>query len=348
MTGHVTGAQGRYDEALERFHRTGPEREGWLSNHGPMVVEALARLGREDQVHPWTDRYAKRLDAVPRGIDRIDPRAWRDPLGDPVRSGDWIAFFLREIEEEEWVAVLGRWWPRLLPGIVAGATHGVIRVGHAVRALRAHETEPRRRELAHALAYWAARWQSVPLVPATGRLSAAEALGVVPTVARQEFGIRNRLAQLPGTAGWEHSVAALAAPADEADVPDALGRVVDAVLARYAVQAHGNPTMLVHAATAPMAVVNTLPSLATTLWRDSFHAAWSAVAAVAASYLPVDVRTPRAAGSGSGAAQDVLDQAVAHGGEHVIKLADTALAAWTSSGDQGALDAVLTAIDLGA
>lgn len=101
MTGHPAGAQGGYDEALERFHRTGPEREGWLSNHGPMVVEALARLGREDEVHRWADRYIERLDAVPRGIDRIDPRAWRDPLGDPVRSGDWIAFFLREIEEEE-------------------------------------------------------------------------------------------------------------------------------------------------------------------------------------------------------------------------------------------------------
>ena len=188
----------------------------------------------------------------------------------------------------------------------------------------------------------------MPLVSATGRLSAAEALGLVPTVARQEFGIRNRLAQLPGTAGWERSVAALAAPAGEVDVPDALARVVDAVLTRYAVQAHGSPTMLVHAATAPMAVANTLPSLATTLWRDSFDAAWSAVAAVAAAYLPTDVRMPRVAGRGPGAAQDVLDQAVAHGGEHVVKLADTALAAWTSSGDQGALDAVLTAIDLDA
>ena len=37
---------GSYDEALERLHHTGPEFEGWLSNHGPMAVEALARQSR--------------------------------------------------------------------------------------------------------------------------------------------------------------------------------------------------------------------------------------------------------------------------------------------------------------
>ena len=46
---------GTYDEALERLHRTGPEFDGWLSNHGPMVVESLARRGRSEVVHRWTD-----------------------------------------------------------------------------------------------------------------------------------------------------------------------------------------------------------------------------------------------------------------------------------------------------
>ena len=34
----ATEATGTYDEALERLHRTGPEFDGWLANHGPMVV----------------------------------------------------------------------------------------------------------------------------------------------------------------------------------------------------------------------------------------------------------------------------------------------------------------------
>jgi hypothetical protein len=333
-----------YDEALERFHSTGPEREGWLSNHGPMVIEALARLGRADRVHRWSDRYLSRLDDVPRGIDPIDGRAWRDPLGDPVRTGDWIKFFVVEAEQESWQALLVRWWPRLLPGIAAGATHGVIRVGHAVRSLRALETQARRRELAHALAYWAARWQPVPMLSATGARPVASAVEMIPPVPDQEFGIRNRLAQLPDTEGWEGSVRSLRGPEHDDDVPAALTELVNAVVAHYATRAHGNPTMLVHAATAPMAVANTLPSLPKQMWRPSFDAAWSASAAVLAAYAPRESRPFRTAAS----ADDVLEQALRHGGEHVIKFADTALSIYETSHDERALAAVLTAVDLDA
>jgi hypothetical protein len=334
----------RYDEALERFHRTGPEREGWLSNHGPMVVEALERLGQDVRIHPWADSYMGRLEQAPRGITAIDARAWRDPLGDPVRTGDWITFFLTEVEQRPWPELLAQWWPRLLPGIAAGAAHGVIRVGHVVRALRALETGPRRRELAHALAYWAARWQPVPIVSPSGAETVDVVVRALPRVPRQEFGIRNRLAQLRETTGWEVAVASLTRPAQSSDVPAALGDLIDGVLAHYATHGHGNPTMLVHAATAPMAVANTLPSLPEALWRQSFDAAWSASAAVLAAYAPNDTRPHRRATDEA----DVLDQALNHAGEHVIKLADTALQAFHRSGEDEALAAVLTAIDLDA
>ena len=336
-----------YDEALERFHRTGPEREGWLSNHGPMVVEALERLGRDDLVHSWADTYLPRLEDVPRGVASIDAASWRDPLGDPVRTGDWISFFRVETEQRPWQELLVQWWPRLLPGIAAGATHGVIRVGHAVRALRELETGPRRQELAHALAYWAARWQQVPgsAHPGPGSgTSTAAAVRAVPRVPHQELGMRNRLAQLPGTAGWSEALSSLPGPRELADVPAALDDLIDAVLAHYATRGHGNATMLVHAATAPNAVAITLPSLPTTLWRASLAAAWWASAAVLAAYAPEDVRPSRS----TTASDDVLAQALRHGGEHVIKLADTALRAFDRSGDERALAAVLTAIDLDA
>jgi hypothetical protein len=32
------------DEAYERLRNTGPEFEGWLSNHGPMAADALIRI----------------------------------------------------------------------------------------------------------------------------------------------------------------------------------------------------------------------------------------------------------------------------------------------------------------
>jgi len=103
------------------------------------------------------------LEERPRGICSIPADEWRDPLGDAVRTGDWLNYFDRELAGEPWREVLVRWWPRLLPGIAAGATHRVIRVGHAVRALLDNETARRVAELGQGLAYWAARWQ--PLAP---------------------------------------------------------------------------------------------------------------------------------------------------------------------------------------
>lgn len=68
MQNKTTGADrtGVLDEAYERLHQTGPEFEGWLSNHGPMATEALIRMGHGGQVHSWLDGYLPRLEELPR------------------------------------------------------------------------------------------------------------------------------------------------------------------------------------------------------------------------------------------------------------------------------------------
>ena len=336
---------GTYDEALERLHLTGPEFEGWLSNHGPMAVEALAVHGAASQVHAWVDDYVRRLEPLLRSTDPIvDTQA---ALGDPRRLADWIAYFTDRVDDQPWTDLLARWWPVLLPGIAAGATHGVIRVGHATRALRAEETEPRRIELAHALGYWAARWQPVPLPSPRGTADAAALVESVPRVARQDGGIRERLAQLSGTPGWLAHAETLRPPATDDDVPGRLDALVDAVVLAYPSIAVGQPTMLVHAATAPNAVARTLPSLPRTLWRPSFDAAWAATSAVLAAYLPAE---PTSDHSGSGSTEADVDAtwdvAVRDGGEHIVKLADTAIDVHRRTGDPRALAAVSTAVTL--
>jgi len=55
----------RLDETYTRMHATGPEFQGWLSNHGPMAADALIRLGRGDVVEKWVDDYSTRLEAAP-------------------------------------------------------------------------------------------------------------------------------------------------------------------------------------------------------------------------------------------------------------------------------------------
>ncbi|MGV9456943.1 questin oxidase family protein [Streptomyces sp. NPDC003635] len=326
---------GQLEEALERLHAAGPEREGWLTNHAPMVVEALAAHGHAGDVHRWVDLYRDRLEDFPGRTDPVTDDNWQSALGDPRRIADWTDHFTRILATRPWRDVLAEWWPRLLPGMYGGATHVVIRAGHAVRALEAGETAPRRTELAHALGYWAARHQPVTGVAVLpGAPTASAALDAVPTIPRGHVGFLNRLAAVHGLPLW----------ADDVTDPDTararLTELVRATTHRYATHGHGEPTMLVHAATAPNAVLRTLDSLPRELWAPSLRAAWTASAAVTAMYgpdEPVAYEPPARL-----TAEEVMERALAHGDEHVIKLTDTAL----DVGDDLALAAAQRAIEL--
>lgn len=325
------------DDAYHRLRSTGPEFDGWLSNHGPMAAEALARHGHGDEIPAWLDDYCQRLEAAPGSRGRIGD--WRTAMGDPRRLGDWLGFFQDQLADQPWTHVLHTWWPRLVPGIAAGATHGVIRVGHAVRVLRQDGPTPARlAELAQGLGYWAARWQPVPgaVIPG-GTLGAETAIAALPQIPRQVGGIQSRLAQLEQVKGWR---AAQQAIAPSTDWEHFLRDLVTTAVRRYASHAHGNPVMLVHAATAPNAVLRTLPSLPDEQWAASAAAAWSASAAIHAAYIVPAGKPPAPAPT---TPADAFDLATHHGDEHVIKLADTAIDAYSWTGDDLALAAVQTA-----
>ncbi|MBM0276175.1 questin oxidase family protein [Micromonospora tarensis] len=339
---------GILDEAYERLHRTGPEFEGWLSNHGPMAVEALVRHGHQQRVHRWLDDYLGRLDELPRGLHPIDD--WREALGDPKRAGDWLAYFDRQLREHPWRDVLGTWWPRLLPGIAAGATHGVIRVGHAVRALDRADANPRRlAELGQALGYWAARWLPVP---GTEQLFAEDpgrpetdgtdvdvdaALAGLPRIDDQTGGVRDRLGRLPAVPRWEPALTTLRPARSPAEAQRGLTTLVHRAGLDYLRFGHAEPVMLVHAVTAPTAVLRTLPALDRALWAPSLAAAWAATAAITSVYAPTDGIAPPAVTPGTPA--EVFARAARHGDEHVVKLADAVLDAHATTAD----DRLLTA-----
>ncbi|WP_329205657.1 questin oxidase family protein [Streptomyces sp. NBC_00683] len=336
---------GILDEALQRLHSSGPERLGRLTNHAPMAVEALAAHGRSGSVHRWLDLYAPKLEEFPSRVEAVTAGNWQSALGDSRRAADWIDHFGREIADRPWRDVLTEWWPRLLPGMYGGSTHPVIRVGHAVRTLLVAEnteageaggvTGPRLAELAHGLGYWAARFHPVAglaLLPGTD--TAAAALDAVAPIAERDGGFTARLGRFTGLPVWAATVT---------DPDEAHGRLTELVRAathRYATHGHGEETMLVHAATAPNAVLRTLPALPRVLWVPSLRAAWTASAAVTAMYAPdapVAYRPP-----GTYTPEEVFERAIAHGDEHVIKLTDTAL----DVGDERALAAALRSIEL--
>jgi Questin oxidase-like len=360
MTAAMTGT---LDEAYERLHATGPEFDGFLSNHGPMAAEAMVRHGHGDLVGSWLDVYMRRLEEFPRGLGPIGSD-WQDALGDLRRVADWTALFGREIAERPWRQVLNAWWPRLLPGVVAAATHGVIRVGHSVRALLADGDDPSHlAELAHGLAYWAARWQTLPgghaaaaAAAAAGRTQATtapESLAAVPRIAEQSGGIGNRLARLGGLATWPSALAGFNVPSAPEQINGLLAQLVDAATVRYLFYGHGNGIMLVHSATAPSAVLRTLPALDTELWAPSLAAAWAASSALTAIYAPAEparrAQLPQPPGAGQSreeTARDTFTRAVEHGDAHVIKFADTAVEVFARTGNPDAIAAALRAAEL--
>lgn len=340
--------RGTLDEALHRLHGRGPEFREYLSNHGPMAVEALTHRGRAGTVHRWLDTYETRLEEVPPPRTRITDANWREALGDTARVTDWTAYFSRLTGRQPWREVLAQWWPRLLPGIAGAATHPVIRLGHAVRALTTDgEDAARLSELAHALGYWAARHTLLPfsLTP-SGRAGPAAALAALPRVAERDVTPLRGYAQLSGTPGWLETAGSLGVPRDPEAARERLGELVRAATLNYAAYGHGDGIMLVHAATAPNAVLRVLPVLPRELWGPSLSVAWTATAAITSIYAADTPLPPPDASSVT--AEEVFELAADHGDAHVIKFADTALdvAAASEDGDDRALAAALNAVRL--
>ncbi|MEV0719658.1 hypothetical protein [Asanoa sp. NPDC050611] len=346
----MTNTGGVLHEAYQRFHRSGPEwGEDQLTNHGPMAVEVLIRRGYVDVVDGWVDRYTRRLDPLPAADDRITDENWAEALGAGRRVGDWTAYFGRQLAEQPWRDVLARWWPRLLPGIAAGTTHGVIRVGHVVRALLAGaQHQQALDELAHGLAFWAARFRGVPGgdpgLTAPPAADAGAAMDALPRVPDQTGNVASRFGQLARMAAWPRALAALGPAADPERTRATLTDLVTAATLRYLRYGHASPVLLVHTATAPNAVLHTLPALPRELWAPSLSAVWTASAAIHAGWAPADA-APRAvlpaAPDGPDAAAEVVARAVEHGDEHVIKFTDTAAEVYTRTGHSDALAAAV-------
>lgn len=152
------------DDAFDRMAASDFELPNGFVNHGPMACEALAALGRHDEIDGWSRWFTQMVGdgprpTPPRGTDSF---ARGDALGDYRRLPEWIGYFERVIADDGWAAVVALWIPRLSPGMATVLFHGVIRTAHAVRAIDGMDTPSRRSELARSLGYWSARFQPGP------------------------------------------------------------------------------------------------------------------------------------------------------------------------------------------
>jgi hypothetical protein len=154
----VTETSTVLDEAFERLASSGFELPNGFVNHGPMACEALAALDCDEVIADWARRFgrARGADITPVVPHQFD---WEAALGDYARLPEWIGFFEQSVADDGWSEVVATWVPRLMPGLAVALFHGAIRSAHAVRAVAAVDTAPRRAELARAMGYWAARFR---------------------------------------------------------------------------------------------------------------------------------------------------------------------------------------------
>ncbi|MEV4743048.1 hypothetical protein [Streptomyces sp. NPDC049555] len=327
------------NEALERLDDLGYERgQGAdLANHGPMGAEAVAVLGHGDEVGRWVERYRRAMEhheppAARFALDPADEASWRPALGAFERAGDWERLFVRELAEAPWREVLVRWWPRLLPGLFAGLTHGLIRTAHAVRGLYA-AGEPTRLqldELARGLAYWAARYTELPGRPRLGGThdvpSAVAALPRTPehgTPGPDMF--RRRFASLGDLDGYGEALDRLA--------PQQAPRLLSEMTVQFADVYLGHPEVfpvpLVHGVTAPAAARLVLPHLPHELYEPTLTALWQ----VQVGFLLCMTTDRRGEGTDAWRAEaadlppidELGARAVEHGDEHVVKFTEACL-----------------------
>lgn len=326
-----------YDEALLRIEPRGPEYGGGLSNHGPMVLEALYHLGRADAVPAWLDRYLPRLEEPPVGRDRAPQLGrWSD-------FPEWRDRFSRRLAAGDWREALCIWIPQLLPGLMAGATHGLLRTAHATRALLARDTPERRRELAQGLAYWAARYQTLPGEGRPrGRRQASEILASLPEFPRGEGWLITEVVR-----GLDRRPAYAAAVADLDPAALSLPKLLVAFARRAVLGAEVNAVVYVHLLTASVAVETLARILPEALVADALARLWQVGVALCGCWpIPAGRELPaptRALGS-----EALVERAIASGDEHAIKVVDACLVGLAKAGDPillRAADALIAALE---
>jgi hypothetical protein len=319
------------DETLDAMAPMGPDLSNGFSNHAPMAIEAMCAMRRPDAVMPWFERY--RVSFVPRRprVARLTNDNWRAALADHRRTEDWFEFFRNEIEERPWPALLDTWAARLAPGLMASATHGVIRTGHATRAIALEDTPARRRELADGLAYWAAEYLPLPAERhRSARAMPSDAIARVqmipPNLRSGNFGaFTDALAQLDSFEPFKHTLDAV----DPAGDAGAFLSDLTATFARvFLANAHDTYTTVafVHAVTGPSAIRLLLPYLRDTTVHEALAYAWQTAAAMYATFgtradlARIDIDEEKVWDE-----DGLIERAIACGDEHAIKFTEVCL-----------------------
>lgn len=317
------------DEALESLSSAAPDLQNGLTNHAPMVVEAMCAMGRGDAVFSWLDSYRDGMDKWPPAGRRISTAEWRDVFGQPGRLTDWREFFKNELQEAPWRDVLDRWIARLCPGMSASATHGIIRVGHAVRSLAVAETPARHSELASSLAYWAATYQTLPsdLSANPSPLPVGEAIQKVDVVPVQDRTYDGAImSSLVALDSFPPFLPVIGYADFSGDISATVSDLAEVFARTYLANAHDSLTsiVLIHGVTSVAGLRNIVPHIIDKTARDAMRFAWQAGCGLYATFGS----HPAPAGqvvAPEESNETLVDKAISGGDEHAIKFTEACL-----------------------
>ena len=315
------------DEMLDVLSFAGAELVNGNANHGPMAVEALFAMGRDEAVLPWVDDYKGRLLYRPAPSSAIPRDEWREYLGSRERLGDWVQFFDDEMAEAPWQDVVGRWVPRLAPAVMAAATHGLIRTAHAVRNLSAGETPQRKGELAQGLGFWAARYYTLPGVAtqADAGLTPRAALAHVELLHGLEFdGSGPITEQIKGMEEHPEFAPAINLASASGDVSHFISHLTETFAGIY-LASPKNLIAYVHTVTGPSALRMLAPYLEEEDAQQAARYAWQACAAVYSWYSGASTQDISSHEAPEEDRDELIDRAVAAGGAHSIKFTEACL-----------------------
>lgn len=301
-------------ELLDIGRRYAPEYTGALSNHLPMALVALHRLGADgERLRAFFDDYSRRLSLVPSGGTPLPD--WRPALGRFAPGSVFVdlqATFDTLLRERGAAAVLHEALPVLMEGVAAAAFHGLIRTAYAVDAGHAGE-------LAAGLAYWTLRHLPLP-APAPAlpvQEDPARWLAALNAeiVVRIEGGlIFERMRTAARQVGFERHAQALAIDAGT------LQRLAGFAAGRYAATRDFTVLHLVTSAHAMRLLLPHLPDDAAR--RAALQAYARAYAAgVVASGIPLEAAEPHDAGLSWA---EIEERARRSADDHVVKLAYSA------------------------
>ncbi len=229
--------------------------------------------------------------------------------------------------------MLSAWVPRLLPGMVGAAFHGIIRTGNAVRNLSNEATEQRLRELAAGLAYWASRYQTLPgiITEQQAGLKPTEALLLVellPADKRVWHGLI--FEKVRGVLEFDPFRDVINLVDTSIDIDSFFSDLFEAAARVYLANGRdkGSIITFIHTMTGPGAVQMLAPHLSPETVRAALRYCWQASAGIyAAIGMAIDNNLYEAADDKAGI-DELVDLAVATGDEHAFKFMEVCLRAY--------------------